>query len=730
MKALMIEMTEHRDQSSDGATELRKHTFDEDFGAESITVTSVMQNSFPANQAPSAGATEPPTGAEESLAPDGLLDNLIPDEMVHFDPLNNPFPDFEFDIPWDLDLDTRAVLQLESQCPSPPPTNTSSTNTMQAHKVAFRNPPHGHAAFKRSLWLWEPEQEDYVRQEKEGLHIDEQSISQSHVFNKPMDNPLRNLTLNAHQRDRVLSMAMAQNKDSMRVPTFPTLELLNYLLQAHFAHDHYQLESWIHAPSFDPETAMPELLAAVISNGATSISIPAMWKFGLALQEVARRGFEASNVSTRDLKALQAFMICLDVGMWSGFKRKMEIAESFCKTILTMLRRAGMFSTSNDWPSIHLLESDPAEVVETKWQEFITQESYKRLILHVFTFDAQTSISLQTNPLITYNELSFRLPASRDLWRAPTADSWRQIYLSKKNNHRPIPRISEIMHDLNVLDELQEHIDVDLCRSVLLHGFWGQIHAYREGVRFYTGTHRLWLRSQHQELYQDLSGFSTVIHTTGSREHKTHLSLILDLFLMILHVSPDELQNFAGKAGEQEARRASAKLERWAGTAEARYAVWYAGQVFLSARRLTPASLRGFSAVAVYLASLTLWVYGLLRRPTTPPHTGERDDDHTVHAQAAGSHEAAHSRRGSAPAVDGAAKYVLLDGEEARDTKAFLHLDRGIPALTTSGGAVEPLSNPSMTLSIARGIFRENFPVRSEPLPPLVESLGNLLRDL
>lgn len=46
--------------------------------------------------------------------------------------------------------------------------------------------------------------------------------------------------------------------------------------------------------------------------------------------------FEKSNAVTRDLKALQAFMLSLEVGMWSGFKRKMEIAESFLQPLLTV----------------------------------------------------------------------------------------------------------------------------------------------------------------------------------------------------------------------------------------------------------------------------------------------------------------------------------------------------------------------------------------------------------
>ena len=34
--------------------------------------------------------------------------------------------------------------------------------------------------------------------------------------------------------------------------------------------------------------------------------------------------------------ALQAFILLLDVGVWSGFKRKIEIAESFLLPLVTV----------------------------------------------------------------------------------------------------------------------------------------------------------------------------------------------------------------------------------------------------------------------------------------------------------------------------------------------------------------------------------------------------------
>lgn len=276
------------------------------------------------------------------------------------------------------------------------------------------------------------------------------------------------------------------------------------------------------------------------------------------------------------------------------------------------------------------------------------------------------------------------------------------------------------MHSIHVLDGFEEVVDLELCYSAVLHGFWGQIAAYREAIRLYpdagnskkNATHRLWLKSQHQELYQDMCEFSTILYT--SRKASPTLAIILELFMMILHVSLDHLQKFAGKAGEEESRRAAISLEEgWANASEARYAIWHAGQVLHNARRLPPAALRGFNAISVYLASLTLWVYGLLS--SSPSNKAQSNDDLQANSD------------------DPNSRLVLMDQDESRDTKAFLQLDKGIPALTVSGdprAGVESLSNPGMILTIARNVFRENFPVRTEPLPPLVESLGNLLKDL
>lgn len=236
-------------------------------------------------------AMEPTPFMPDVMGQNASLIDPISDDMVYFNPMSNFLQDMDFTMSWDMNFDAFSIPQFDLQGPSPQ-SQSSTTNpvTRPSPRNAVRDSSRGHSAFKRSPWLWDPKKEDYVQQQKEGLHIDEQSISQSPAFGKLMDRPSRRLKMTAHQRDRIFSIVLAQNKDPSKVPSFPTLDLLNYLLQAHFVQDEHQFDSWIHPASFDPENALPELLAAIISSGASFISVPAIWQFGLAMHEVVRLG--------------------------------------------------------------------------------------------------------------------------------------------------------------------------------------------------------------------------------------------------------------------------------------------------------------------------------------------------------------------------------------------------------------------------------------------------------
>lgn len=335
-----------------------------------------------------------------------------------------------------------------------------------------------------------------------------------------------------------------------------------------------------------------------------------------------------------------------------------------------------------------------------------------RLNLHLFFHDVHASAGLQKPPLITLTELKFGLPASRELWTAKTATEWRDNYLKRVPRRYENPTFMNALEDPDLLHKVTDFVDVQLCAMTLLHGYWYQIWALAESKKFYPAsrtTHHLSLITSHRELYRDLMQLSDKLPSmTKSSPGATLLS---DFFMMILHVSLEDLQRFAGKSGEDEACLAHDILKGWTRTPESRIAIWHAGQVLRGAKTITPTQLRGFNAIVLYYASLTLWAYGLLTSPNS------LDSITTL------------SFRATTPLTN-----VVLNGPEMTQISAFKANGKGAPgirALTPERSTIfVPLTDTDKILEIGRDIYRSNFPVAEEPLPPLVVNLANLLKDL
>lgn len=386
-----------------------------------------------------------------------------------------------------------------------------------------------------------------------------------------------------------------------------------------------------------------------------------------------------------------------------------------------MIRRSGAFGAQKTNIEAEPQPTDSGPLLISKWKRWTEAESWKRLILQLFFHDNQASIGMQKPPLMYITEFKFQLPASRSLWLARSAEIWRDLWQNQSPRPSHLPCFQEIMHDTDLLESLSEYLDIDLCLFATLQGYWGQIWAFRQSCRFYpnsTSSHRLALMTEYRELYSDLSEFSQRIPTL-TKEHRVP-TLLSELFMMLLHTDADELQKFVGKYGEHEAKQASASFKKWSQTEDARKAIWHAGQVYRAARQLSFASLRGFNAIAVYYATLTLWIYGLT-------YSSSQDTKNSTQIDARSSEAVASDLQPSS--------CVGLNELKDMSSRMFIKSNKGIPGVVPgdgigSGVRFVPLSASDEILVLAGDLYRSNFPDIGEPLPPLVENLGTLLRDL
>ena len=349
-----------------------------------------------------------------------------------------------------------------------------------------------------------------------------------------------------------------------------------------------------------------------------------------------------------------------------------------------------------------------------------------RLAFHTLLHDAQTSISLLVRPLISYTEVSLELPCAPSLWHAKTAQAWRTAYLQNPDHSKRLPSLMNCVHDLHPLSRSQQVIDVQFSSSIILHAIWSLIAEYRslEFVLKLPLQERHWnggliSSSWHQELSQLLEHFTITVAECSGGIHLEQ-TLIKELFMMNLHVSFEELQLFAGKEGNEEAQRVYPLLKTWFDNRKARQAVWHAGQVIRAAVAFPQNQLRDFYAVALYHASLAVWVYGMvslgssrsrMRRTENVIVNGNGDDE-----------------------------VVFLDGEDTAEARRFIALSRGVPAIrdhssqSQADGRVKQgyarLDNPKAVMEVVIGILTRNCTAGSSGMPLLIENLAQLVRDL
>lgn len=338
----------------------------------------------------------------------------------------------------------------------------------------------------------------------------------------------------------------------------------------------------------------------------------------------------------------------------------------------------------------------------------------RSLVFHCFLKDSQCSMTTLTNQSVSYAELTLPLPEPRELWLARSAAEWKAEYLQRHGGQsRIVPSIGDLLHDIHQLPGNGQLVDIQFSVSVYLHGFWALILEYRRLSAVHRsrqhgsmgGNQNLLLGSRHQELVKELQSFQLMAQEWPDMTAQEHL--LVNLLVMNLHVSLDDLQLFAGKEGAEPARRVYPVLTMWAQSSEARTAVWSAGQVLRFAKAFPPGHLKDFPAVAVQHAALTLWAYGVTTkaRRTAPPLPAQFQSEP-----------------------------VFLDGTETMPIQRFVGFGQGRPSIrgpmVRDQVAEASLEDPHTSMAIAQEILCSNFKEDSESLPPMVDNLVTLIKQL
>jgi hypothetical protein len=167
-------------------------------------------------------------------------------------------------------------------------TPADSTNSAESYRSAAL----GAQAYEKSYWKFKPKRQQSGFSEEHNLSLpienSEQDSPESRISLPRRITPEK---LDTRTRDGILAVIVGSCKRenlSRALASFPSVDLLDTLLQFYLSSPIARPDSFIHTATLDTRTSRPEFLAAMISCGAVMTSDPALTKLGLAMQESVR----------------------------------------------------------------------------------------------------------------------------------------------------------------------------------------------------------------------------------------------------------------------------------------------------------------------------------------------------------------------------------------------------------------------------------------------------------
>ena len=147
-------------------------------------------------------------------------------------------------------------------------------------------------AVRQAYWRFRPNSNDHGAAEEHNLSLPaafaDHKAPEARI---PLQSRVTGARLGVAARDKILTLVVQSCKGenvARAVAAFPSLKLLDTLVQYYLSSPVAQADSFLHAATFDPNNKRPELVAAMAAGGAVLTADPALTKLGYAIQECVR----------------------------------------------------------------------------------------------------------------------------------------------------------------------------------------------------------------------------------------------------------------------------------------------------------------------------------------------------------------------------------------------------------------------------------------------------------
>jgi len=250
-----------------------------------------------------------------------------------------------------------------------------------------------------------------------------QSPFATHRTQSPSDQSNANLkapqVANDDERIIILDSIRSNDTDSS-IPAgfqFPNLPSLNRYLATYFGLFHHHLP-FLHPASFEPTTASPPLLLAVLSIGALyAFDQEQAYTLHIGSKILVNQFLQnKENFSSRrcPLWTMQASLLNMIFASWSGDPKGLEWACSI-KSLLANMVAGNRYELK--------LRQEAREGRSPTRAEWVEDEGCRRTYYAVYIFFGLLTLTFNHTPAISFNEFeNVQLPSTEALWNLKTTD--------------------------------------------------------------------------------------------------------------------------------------------------------------------------------------------------------------------------------------------------------------------------------------------------------------------
>lgn len=310
-----------------------------------------------------------------------------------------------------------------------------------------------------------------------------------------------------------------------------------------------------------------------------------------------------------------------------------------------------------------------------------------RVVYRLFAFCTHEASLKSTSSALSFTEICTPIPATKDLWHAPSAAQWRDLYLLRVGNvgassAKNIITLLDCLQRPSIFQEFPSSLDRELAFNAVLYSTMNMIHDAYSHRRALEGAMSAEIMlaigsetpsNQERHILRLIYGTRSM-WDIGALKQSAPVAVLLELTSMRSITPLDKMEMLLHNNDKDASSDSSSALQEWTGSRAGRKAVWHAGQVIRFIRLVEDSELEDFLAVAVYQAALCLWTYrGFCQEVTlqavNPSHADTMPHSQTLH----GSPDLGHLSRG-----------VHVDGCESLATQKWINLGGSVPVISIS----------------------------------------------